>query len=43
VGLFGRPPGSPAEGIQLYLPADAALDYWEGEEPPRGEEGPAAR
>jgi uncharacterized cupin superfamily protein len=43
VGLFGRPPGSPAEGIQLYLSADAALDYWEGEEPPGGEEGPGAR
>jgi uncharacterized cupin superfamily protein len=35
VGTFGRAPGSRADGLKLYLPRDAALDYWEGEDPPR--------
>jgi uncharacterized cupin superfamily protein len=34
VGAFGRAPGSRGDGLKLYLPRDAALDYWEGEEPP---------
>jgi uncharacterized cupin superfamily protein len=34
VGAFGGAPGSRGDGLKLYLPRDAALDYWEGEEPP---------
>ncbi len=30
VGAFGRDPGSPDEGLELYLPQDAEPDYWEG-------------
>jgi hypothetical protein len=33
VGAFGGTPGSPDEGLELYLPQDAELDYWEGEQP----------
>jgi uncharacterized cupin superfamily protein len=34
VGAFGRAPGSRADGLKLYLPRSAAIDYWEDEEPP---------
>jgi uncharacterized cupin superfamily protein len=34
LGAFGRAPGSQEDGLKLYLPRDAAIDYWEGEEPP---------
>jgi uncharacterized cupin superfamily protein len=34
LGAFGRAPGSRAEGLEIYLPSDAELDYWEGERPP---------
>lgn len=27
MGAFGRAPGSPDEGLELYLPQDAELDY----------------
>ena len=36
VGLFGRSPGSAAEGIALYVARESGVDYWEGEEPPSG-------
>jgi uncharacterized cupin superfamily protein len=34
LGVFGRAPGSRAEGLETYLSSEAGLDYWEGEEPP---------
>ncbi len=32
-GLFaGAPPGSDQRTLTAYMPADAKVDYWEGEE-----------
>jgi uncharacterized cupin superfamily protein len=34
VGVLERAPGSRGEGLELWLPRDEGLDYWEREEPP---------
>jgi uncharacterized cupin superfamily protein len=36
VGTFERPPGSGEPGLQRFLPEDAAVGFWEGEEAPGG-------
>jgi uncharacterized cupin superfamily protein len=34
VGAFGRPPGSPGEGLEVAIRTEDAVDYWDGEKPP---------
>jgi uncharacterized cupin superfamily protein len=36
VGAFEVAPGHPDEGLELFLPQEAAVGYWEGEAPPGG-------
>jgi uncharacterized cupin superfamily protein len=36
VGVLEHAPGSPGEGLKLFLSSEGGLDYWEGEEPPPG-------
>jgi uncharacterized cupin superfamily protein len=42
VGAFEVPPGRADDGLELFLPAEAAVDYWEGERAP-GADGEQAR
>jgi uncharacterized cupin superfamily protein len=39
LAAFDTAPGSADEGLEGIFRLDDAIDYWEGEEPPRGGEG----